>query len=155
MDLNEIKTDLEAQKERNEVLSRMKQDDIINFLKRKCKNVVEGNTEGYKLQLHLNTLEKEIKRIKDEIKETVFDELKDSFDWNGYNFKTTSGSGKYDFSCFDEWKKKSKEIKEMEENMKLAYKKGKEYIDSDTGEVYPIPEFKPYANRIVITKNKK
>jgi hypothetical protein len=152
MSTDELKNFTDHQTEKSG--TKTTKESILNYLDRECNSVIDGNKNGYELQFFLNNLEKKIKDIKTEIKETVFDELKDPIDWNGYKFKVTSGSGKYDFSCFEDWKKKDKEIKAIEDNMKLAYKKGQEYIDSETGEVYPIPEFKPYSNRIVITKNK-
>lgn len=152
--MENLKHETEQAAIRKEGVSRMNENDVINYLLKRGQKVEDGELKGYKLQLFIKNLSDAINAVKDQIRPTVLDELKDSFDDNGYNFKVTSGSGKYDFSCFDEWKEKNKKIKEIEDNMKLAYKKGKDYVDSDTGEVYPVPEFKPYSNRIVITKNK-
>jgi hypothetical protein len=154
MNKEEIYNQTSGKIERNTVLSTLKVEDIISYLSGKEKNVLEGNINGYEVYFNLSQLEKKIKEVKDSIKETVLDEVNEPFDWNGFNVKKISGSGRYDFSVCDGWNKKKNELKEIEAHMKTAFKKGQEYIDSETGEVYPVPEYKGYSDKIVFTKNK-
>lgn len=149
MELSEIR----ATEERNKVLSTITSKEIISSLNKRKTNVVGGKTKGYLLHKALIDIEKAIKKFKEEIFETVKDELKDEILENGFKFKLMGGSGRYNFSEYDEWNKLEKRRKDIEENMKISYKTGNIIIDKETGEEYPSAIFKPYKEKISITYN--
>lgn len=146
--------ELRRTEERNKILKTLGQEDIFNFLERKKKAVNEGCSKGYLLYKFMSDLEKTAKSIKDEIFETVKDELKDEIVENGLIFKVMGGSGRYDFSESSDWNNLKEKMKLIEEKMKISYKTGASIINEDTGEIYESAIFKPYREKISITKNK-
>lgn len=97
---------------------------------------------------------------KDRIKDIAISEIQNSLQGNeksykkhGYQFSITQ-SGSYNYKNYDGYSCKEKELSEIAEKMKIAYKQGGTFIDPETGEVIPAAEYKTSKKGISIKKSK-
>lgn len=126
---------------------------------------VEGNVERMKALVALHEIQKEAENVLKHIKawksENINDLEQDSKDYpdgyGGYTFEFRNGGKMYNFKNIEEWTKKSGELKDLEEKYKAAFNlklKGVEPIDSETGEIIPIPIITYRASSVVLKAKK-
>lgn len=124
---------------------------IINKLKDETEQVYEGFEDPLELLANFKRIEKTISECKDVIMETALLELErygNKRETETAVFEFTQ-SGRYDYSRNPDYVKLKKQIKEIESNMKLSYKK-EGYIDPETGEFVEPAEYKANSPAIRI-----
>lgn len=117
---------------------------IRNVIAEKLNKVNEGETSVLKLYAELSMLKKRIQNAMSSIEEEAFDELSkhDSKTVSLYGFEITHTAGgyTYDYNHIPEIAKKQKELDEMKETAKQAFKMSQKTVsfDKDDGsEIVP------------------
>lgn len=128
---------------------------MINELKEKAVQVVDGYESGLKLLAELKKLETEIEAIRAEIMPVCLREIEKEITpqirtakIHGAEFSLTAG-GRYDYSNYETHKKYSERLKAIESKMQAAFKTGATIFDDEEGLIIPPAEYK--ANKPSIT----
>lgn len=138
---------------------------LIELVSEVMNDEAEGNVERLRALVALHNMQKEAENVIKEIKawkSERFNELEqDSKDYpdgyGGYTFEFRNGGKMYNFKNIEEWTKKSEELKDLEGKYKAALNlklKGVEPIDSETGEIIPIPIITYRASSVVLKAKK-
>jgi polyhydroxyalkanoate synthesis regulator phasin len=134
-------------------ISKLPVKDIYNLVK-------NGEIDPIKAIVVLKQLEKKAKEYKSMIDEIVLDELskygKEGATVDGYNVNTRSSAGRWDFKHLTEIQDLEKQLKELKEKHKGAYKQMLHNLTTlgEGGEVIVPANFKQGKDIIIITKNK-
>ena len=113
-------------------------------------DVKEGNTCPLTTYAELKNLADNIKTAMDSIKPECLNELErhlagtreKTAKVGGVTFGKTQ-SGRYSYSHFVDYVNQQQRVKDIEEKMKVAFQLKSDYIDPETGEVYPMAEYTP------------
>lgn len=112
-------------------------------------------------------LEKTGKAVQNEIREAAIQELRDNYlegnekiyTSNGYDYEVRSGTTRFAFSDVEEVKQKSKEVKEIQEKYKNAWKarqKNQMIVNEETGEVLDVSKVKvTYTPDVLVIRKSK
>lgn len=148
----ELKQDIDMEVE-NKLPAIMTQK-VFDFLSNQVKRVQDGLEDGYKVAAFLKQFEDVIKTAKELVKSQVLKELKDgTVSFEGFEIAQTGG-GKYDYSKNKEWNKLKAQIKDIEDDMKIAYKSEKELLDPKTGEIIEAAIYNHNKSSYKITKKR-
>lgn len=121
--------------------------------------VKSGSIPALPIYIKSKTVLKQFDRLDKEIKNDALEEASRYSEKNGVidgvAWEYKNGSGRYNYSCDEEWCSYDEQIKklmqlkkEREEKMKLAYKTDGELVID--GEIIPKPKFTPYSDSISV-----
>jgi len=130
----------------------MNKEEILNQIK-------EGFGNPLLELAKINEELKQLELFKSQLIELSIDTLKNSlnnqksYTEHGYEFSLVQ-SGRYEYKSNHNYLRLRKEIKQLEEKMKIALAENTILIDRETGEVFPPAEYIPNKISIKITKKK-
>jgi len=130
---------------------------IFDELRKKKDRILEGYDDVFEFIIFLKELENRITSIKDEIKPSIFTELKQNdnkIEVKGYKVSVTSG-GRYNYKEVKEIAELETELKRLKKFSQLACKSNlAEFINSETGEIIKSAEYVPNKKSFKIEKIK-
>lgn len=118
--------------------------------------VIDGNESPLEVYAWLKDMQKHLDKCVKEIEEIALDEAEKydkTFTQGNYIFERRSGRKVYSFKNIHEWKQANDRQKAIEDLAKKAYsmyEKGTHPVDSETGEVLPLPEVKNTRDVLII-----
>lgn len=127
---------------------------MIDF-KQAAQEVLDGNADPLEVYANLKQMKKDLdeslKVIEEEAREEALKYGEKNFDHKGFKVEIRAGSTRYNFSNIKAWADKKKELKELEEKYKQAYKSFEKGITSlDEDEILELPEAKSSKESIII-----
>ena len=128
---------------------------MIQIIVKIAEDVQNGSIDPLKAYLDLKSIESELKNAFAIVQDLAINEAQKypkTFQFHGYEVQNKSGAGRWDFKHISDWNNKKRELDEVEEKHKLAFKmaeKGDTYI-TEGGEVIEPAFYIPGKDTIAV-----
>ena len=133
---------------------------VINYdLGNAIQEVIDGKADPIEVLAFIKEQIAYFEKCKEQIEDYAISEAEKfgakSFEYKGFKVELREGSRRFNFKNIPQWQKLSTELKDVEEQAKMAfaaYEKGKNLTVTEDGEVMQLPEVSYSKKSLIIKK---